>query len=79
MGIFFLHPTTNITPLACATFMAVFALLLKNSSSTEIASGLYVSIMFSKSLFNFNNLSGNDSPASVSTAPDVTSLKLFPL
>ena len=74
-----MHPTTNITPLACATFIAVLALLLKNNSSTDIASGLYSSIIFSKSLFNFNNLNGNDCFASVSTAPEVISLNLFPM
>ena len=59
--------------------MAVFALLLKNNSSTDIASGLYSSIIFSKSLFNFNSLNGNDSPAFVVTAPEVIKLNLLPM
>lgn len=74
-----MQPTTNITPLACATFIAVLALLLKNNSSTDIASGLYSSIIFSKSLFSFNSLNGNDCFASVSTAPEVINLNLFPM
>ena len=63
--------TTNMTPLACATFIAVLALLLKNNSSTDIASGLYVSIIIFKSSYIFVSLSGNDTPAFVVIAPAI--------
>ena len=71
--------TTKITPLACATFIAVLALLLKNSSSTDIASGLYLSIIKFKSLKISFSLSGNDIFASVLMAPLAINLKLFPI
>ena len=65
-------------PLACATFIAVFTLLLKNNSSTDIASGLYSSIIIDKSSYIFVSLNGNDSPAFVVTAPLSINLNLLP-
>jgi hypothetical protein len=59
----------NTTPLLCATEMAVFKLVLKNSSSTATASGLYMESKFPTSVPKICSLLGSGIPASVRITP----------